>query len=175
MSAYSIKRIGIAALLICAGIFAFALRSHGAACVDGNPVISIGSSEECGSSGPAVPVTMGGLNARTISLATAYQGTDPTKITFVGIAVTCSATIALGSAQTNTIELRIGPTNAVSSGGGAQADVFGSSLSVSVIISIGWTGQQVLKAQLPIGYYFAVNRVAGTGCSVTSAFDQTVG
>lgn len=128
-----------------------------------------------GPQGPSGSNAIGAPNARTVAFATAYQATDPTRPAFVQISVSCTATIALGSPQTNTVELRIGPTNGVATGSGSQVDVFSSSLSVSVILTVGWTGQQMLKASLPTGYYFAPRILAGTGCTISQASDQSLG
>lgn len=128
-----------------------------------------------GATGAAGVNAISAPNARTVAFATAYQATDTTKPAFVQVAISCTASVALGSPQTNTVELRIGPTNSVASGGGSQVDVFSSSLSVSVILTIGWTGQQMLKASLPIGYYFAPRILAGTGCTISAASDQSIG
>lgn len=139
------------------------------------PTGSTGATGATGPQGAAGVNAIGAPNTRTVTFATAYQATDITKPAFIQVAISCTATVALGSAQTNTVELRIGSTNSVASGGGTQVDVTSTSLSVSVIISIGWTGQQTLKASLPIGWYFAARQTAGTGCSVQSAADQSVG
>lgn len=128
-----------------------------------------------GPQGPSGSNAIGSPNARTVAFATAYQATDPTRPAFVQVAISCTASVALGSAQTNTVELRIGSTNSVATGGGTQVDVASTSLSVSIIISIGWTGQQTLKANLPIGWYFSPRQTAGTGCSVASSSDQSLG
>lgn len=134
-----------------------------------------GSTGATGPQGPSGSNAIGAPNARTIAFATGYQATDPTRPAFVQISVSCTATIALGSPQTNTVELRIGPTNGVATGSGSQVDVFSSSLSVSVILTVGWTGQQMLKASLPTGYYFAPRILAGTGCTISQASDQSLG
>lgn len=112
---------------------------------------------------------------RTLSFATAYQASTSTKPANVSIIIDCTTTVALGSAQANTVELIIGATNAVASGTGTLADTFRSDLSVSIIISLGFTGRQALQCTLPIGYYFAVRRTVGTGMTIISAFDQVLG
>lgn len=124
-------------------------------------------------SAPAFAV--GAPVARTLAFATAYQATTNTKPAAVSIVVDCTTTISLGSPQANTVELIIGATNAVASGTGTLADTFRSDLSVSILISLGWTGRQSLQCTLPVGYYFAVRRTAGTGMTIVSAFDQALG
>lgn len=134
-----------------------------------------GSTGGVGPTGPAGVNAVGAQSARTVAFATAYQASDPTRPAFVQIEYSCTASIALGSPQTNTVELRIGPTNVVATGGGARADVFSSSLSVSVLLTVGWTAQGMLKANLPAGYYFAPRVLTGSGCTILSAADQTIG
>lgn len=160
---------------LAAGASATVANSGSSSAATFNFGIPQGAVGATGSQGVAGVNAISAPNARTLAFATAYQATDTTKPAFVQVAISCTATVALGSAQTNTVELRIGSTNSVASGGGTQVDVTSTSLSVSVIISIGWTGQQTLKANLPIGFFFAARQTAGTGCSVSSSSDQSVG
>lgn len=113
--------------------------------------------------------------SRTVAFATAYQASTPAKAAVVSVIIDCTTTITVGSPQANTVELIIGPTNAVASGTGTLADTFRSDLSVSILISLGWTGRQALQCMLPAGYYFAVRRTVGTGMTIVSAFEQALG
>lgn len=133
-----------------------------------------GATGAAGATGPAGPSAVGAPNVRTVAFATDYQATDTTKPANISVLISCTASVALGSPATNTVELHFGATS-VAGGGGTTGDVYSSSLSVSIIISIGWTGQAILKSQIPAGYHFAVLRTSGTGCTVTSAFDQSLG
>lgn len=135
-----------------------------------------GAAGATGAQGPAGVNAFSYPNARTFTLGTAYQATDTTRPAVVGVEVTCTATVALGSAQSNTVELRIGSTNSVATGGGTRVDSSGTSLSVSIVVSVGWTGVQTLKGNLPVGGWFAARQVAGSGCSITAnSYDQAVG
>lgn len=112
--------------------------------------------------------------SRSIAFSTAYQATDPTKPSFVRITVDLTTTVSIGSPQANTAELVVGSTNAVASGTGSIEDTYRSDLSVT-LISLGFTGRQSLKAVIPVGYYFAIRRTAGTGITIVSASDQSLG
>lgn len=120
-----------------------------------------------------LPTAIGAPVTRSLSLATAYQASTPTKPALLKVEITCVTTVGVGSPQTNTIELRIGPNNTVASGGGTRADVFRSDLSVT-LISLGWTSQGVLRAEIPAGYYFSINRTVGSGTSIVTAYDQAL-
>lgn len=135
---------------------------------------SQGAAGNTGATGPAGPSLISAPNTRSVSLATAYQATDTTKPAFVTVILDCTVTVGIGSPQANTVELIIGSTNAVASGTGTLADSFRSDLSVT-LISLGWTGRQSIRAQLPVNWYFAVRRTAGTGCTISSAIDQGLG
>lgn len=136
---------------------------------------SAGTNGTNGADGAAGVNAFGAPVTRSLSLATAYQASTSAKPALVSVEIECVATATLGSAQANTIELIIGSTNGVASGTGTKADTFRSDLSVSIIISLAFTGRQFLKACLPAGWYFAVRRTVGTGMTISSAFDQTVG
>ncbi len=133
-----------------------------------------GATGNTGATGPAGPSLISSPNTRSLSLATAYQATDTTKPAFVTVILECVATVGIGSPAANTVEMIIGSTNAVASGTGTLADAFRSDLSVT-LISLGWTGRQSLRANLPINWYFAIRRTAGTGCSISSSYDQGLG
>lgn len=114
------------------------------------------------------------VNARSIAFATAYQATNPAKPAFLKIIIDLTTTVGIGSPQANTVELIIGPTNAVAGGTGTVEDTYRSDLSVT-LISLGFTGRQALQGILPVGYWWAVRRTAGTGISIISATDRTLG
>jgi len=84
-------------------------------------------------------------------------------------------TIALLTPSANTVELVIGSTNGIATSGGTRMDVFRNDISVSIALSIGFTNRQMLQANLPANYYFAVRRPAGTSCSIIGATDQALG
>lgn len=119
-------------------------------------------------------VAIGAPVTRTVTVATAYQASTSAKAAFVSVEIECTTTVGIGAPQANTIELVIGATSAVATTGGTRVDVFRQDLSVT-LISLGFTGRQVLKACLPAGYYFAVRRPAGSGTTIIASFDQVIG
>lgn len=137
---------------------------------------------DTGATGPTGPQGAAGVNAfgtpntRSISLATAYQATDPTKPALVTINLTSTASISLSGGTTNTADVLIGSTNAVASGTGTilgkHANSNTGTLTIGLNLSTIATGQITLP--LPIGWYFAVRVQSGT-VTVVSCFDQSVG
>lgn len=141
-----------------------------------------GATGSTGSQGPQGNPGTAGVNAfgspttRTLSLATAYQATDPTKPAVVTINLTSTAAISLSGGTTNTADLLIGSTNGVAGGTGTIIGKYANTntgaltigLNLSTVSGVGYT------LALPVGWYFAVRQTAGT-VSVTSAFDQAVG
>lgn len=176
MPASSIKQP--VTVLIFAVVLAFVIigLSHSQSCVDGNPIVSLGSSASCGSNGPAVPVTMGTPNTRTLSLATAYQATDPTKIAIVTITLTSTANFSLSGGTTNSATIFIGPTNGVASGTGTAIDSYSNSVTGTIAIGLNQNSVQTTSytINLPTGWFIAVKQTSGT-VSISSAFDQSVG
>lgn len=114
--------------------------------------------------------------ARTLSLATAYQASNPAKPALVSILINLTGTIAIGTVA-NTIQLWVGPTAASVTTpftGATVADGWRNDLTVT-LISITVNGQQKLQAMIPAGYWFAAARSVGTGTTIASAFDQVMG
>lgn len=140
---------------------------------------SQGNAGAAGAQGPAGAQGSAGVNAygppvtRSLSLATAYQASDPTKPAVVTVMIDLSTSVSIGSV-TQTVELIMGSTSAVASGTGTLADSWANALTVT-LISITMAGRQKLTCQLPVGWFFAVRRTVGTGMSISSAFDQSVG
>lgn len=116
--------------------------------------------------------------ARTISPATAYQHTDITKAARVVVNARATQSVTLLSLTAiDRVELRIGPTAAsvLSSTAGFQMGVWESGitgLSVMVGASIQDGGQ--LAADLPAGWFFAVNRISGTNAQIVNCFTQSM-
>lgn len=119
------------------------------------------------------PLPVGSLNPLTPSFATAYRATDPSMPALVSIIVELVTTISVGVPKANTVELIVGPTNAVAGGTGTLADTYRSDLTVT-LISLGFTARQKVIALLPTGWYWAIRRTVGSDISIVSAFDQTV-
>lgn len=117
--------------------------------------------------------TVGAPNAVASPVfATAYQAADPTKPAFINVLVGLAASVNIGSVS-NTAELVIGSTSAVSAGTGFLADTYRTDLSVT-LINISLTARQALKAIIPAGWFWAIRRTVGTDMSIVSAFDQAM-
>lgn len=123
--------------------------------------------------GAVGPAAIGAPVSRTLSFATAYQASTPAKPALVSIIVDLTLSISVGSTS-NICELWMGPTTAVTGGTGTLADTYRSDLSVT-LITLAFEGRQKVQAALPANYYFSLNRTVGTGITIVSAFDQTLG
>lgn len=153
---------------------AVAIFAKAANCVDGNPVTSIGSSMQC-STGWQSPV-MGTPNSRTLSLATAYQATDPTKIAIFTITLTSTANFSLSGGTTNSATIVIGPTSGVAGGTGTIINTYSNSVTGTIAVGLNMNSAQTTSytINLPAGWYIAVRQTSGS-VSISNAFDQSVG
>lgn len=131
-----------------------------------------------GATGPAGPSvnSFSGYSARTVSLATAYQATNTAKPAIITINLSSSAELTLLGGTTNTADVVVGPTSAVSSGTGTVACRYRNSntggLVVGVTVNVSSAAPCVVA--LPAGWYFAVRQTSGT-VDVTSTLEQVVG
>jgi len=139
-----------------------------------------------GPQGPAGPTGAAGVSynpqapvSRTVSVATAYQHTDttkPYKVTINARATSNVTLLALG--QVDRVELKVGPTAASVALGAAGGYIMGvwetgiTGISVTVGTSLQDGGQ--LNADVPAGWYFSINRQAGTAATVVSCFTQSM-
>lgn len=116
--------------------------------------------------------------ARTISPATAYQHTDPTKPARVVVNARATQSVTLlALTAADKVELRIGPTAAsvLSSTTGYQVGVWESAITgLSVMIGASVQDGGQLTADLPAGWYFAVNRISGTNAQIVNCFTQSM-
>lgn len=122
---------------------------------------------------PQAPVT------RTISPATAYQHTDTTKAARVVVNARATQSVTLLSlAAIDRVELRIGPTAAsvaANATGGFQMGVWESGISgISVMVGASIQDGGQLTADLPAGWFFAVNRISGTNAQIVNCFTQSM-
>lgn len=122
---------------------------------------------------PQPPVT------RNVTIATPYQHTDTTKPykVIVNARATSNVTLlALG--QTDRVELKIGPTAASVALGAAGGTIMGvwetgiTGISVTVGTSLQDGGQ--LSADVTAGWYFSVNRQAGTSATIVNCVTQSM-
>lgn len=125
---------------------------------------------------PRASVDIGAPNSRSLSLATAYQATDPTKAALVTITISSTASLSLSGGETQTAAIVIGPTAAVAGGTGTTIAGVRNSLTGTVVVGVSLTSGQNVPATiaLPAGWYFAVRQASGT-ITIASAYDQPVG
>lgn len=115
---------------------------------------------------------------RTISIATAYQHTDVTKGYKVAVNARATQTVTLAGTIGDKIELRVGPTAASVVPGGTggfpvgvwESGITGIALMVGAAVADG--GQ--LTADVQAGWYFSVNRLAGTTATIVSCYTQSL-
>jgi hypothetical protein len=124
----------------------------------------------------SIPFATGVPNARTLSLATAYQATDVNHPSVVVINLTSTAAITLSGGQTHSADILIGSTNAVASGTGTIVGKYSNSSTGTVVIGIAMNTASATPVSfvLPAGWFFAVRQTLGT-ITITSAFDQSLG
>lgn len=119
--------------------------------------------------------TVGSPNARTLSLATAYQATDNTKSAIVTVNITSTANFSLTGGTTNSADIVIGATTAVASGTGTVIGKYSNSVTGTIAVGLNMNSAAAspISFILPAGWYFAIRQTAGT-VTITSAFDQAI-
>ncbi len=121
---------------------------------------------------PQTPVS------RAITVATAYQHTDTTKPYKVRVNARATQTVTLAGTVADRIELRVGPTAAsvVPGGsGGFSVGVWESGITgIAVMIGAAVQDGGQVTADVPAGWYFQVNRLAGTSATIVSCFTQAM-
>lgn len=116
------------------------------------------------------------VSKSTLSLSTAYQATDPTKPTLVTLSLTSTSSISLSGTSNNEGAIWIGATNAVASGTGTRLAEYKNTLGGALVVGLTITTSQTQPYSfiLPIGWYYAVRQLTGSGMSVVSVFDQSL-
>lgn len=135
-----------------------------------------GGGPVCGTStGTSTPV-VGTPNTLSMSLATAYQATNPAKAAFVTITISSTASLTLSGGQTQTAQIVIGSTSAVASGTGTSIGTTSNSQTGGVVVGVAVNAglSSTTTVAIPAGWYFAVRQTSGT-VSIASAFDQSLG
>ncbi len=115
----------------------------------------------------------------TTAIGTAYQHTDMTKPYKVVVNARATSNVTLlALGQTDRVELKIGPTAASVALGAAGGVIMGvwetgiTGISVTVGTSLQDGGQ--LSADVPAGWYFCVNRQAGTSATIVNCVTQSM-
>lgn len=127
------------------------------------------------SQAPVTPVVFGTPVPLTLSLATAYQASNPLKPSIININLNSVASITLGGGTVNTADVLIGATSAVASGTGTVIGRYRNTVSGAVVIGVGINTDSASQIQflLPAGWYYAIRQTSGT-VNITSAFEQSV-
>jgi len=122
------------------------------------------------------PFAAGPPVSRTLSLGTAYRASNPALPAVVTVNITSTASISLSGGTTNSADIVVGPTNAVSGGTGSVVAKYSNSNTGTLTIGLNLSTISAVPCvfDLPAGYWFAVRQTSGT-VSITSAFDQTLG
>lgn len=112
---------------------------------------------------------------RSLSLATAYQATDPTRPAVISITLTSTATLNIGGGQTHSAEVAIGSTNGVATSGGSVMGAYSNALTGTVVIGVGINSVQTITyaVMLPANWFFAVRQTAGS-VTIARAFEQEI-
>lgn len=147
----------------------------------------VGPKGDTGPQGPAGTAGANGISYNpqaptqraTTAIGTAYQHSDVTKPYKVVVNARATSNVTLlALGQTDRVELKIGPTAASVALGAAGGVIMGvwetgiTGISVTVGTSLQDGGQ--LSADVPAGWYFSVNRQAGTSATIFNCVTQSM-
>ncbi len=114
--------------------------------------------------------------ARSVSIATSYQSTAAGLPSSFFLNLTSTSTISLAGTTNNEGGVWMGPDASVASTGGTKVcdykNSFGGSLVIGLTLSTSQSAQCVVM--LPAGWYFAVRQTAGSGMTISTAFEQGI-
>lgn len=111
---------------------------------------------------PGIPADKAG-----VVVGTAYQADTPSKVHLLCVTMDTAYSVTLAGTSTDEVELRIGPDATVATGGGYQAGTARWSLTgIAVTIGMGIGDRTPMPILLPVGWYFAIRRLAGTGATI---------
>lgn len=124
----------------------------------------------------AVAPPIGTPNARSLTLATAFQATDNSRAAMVTVNLTSTATLSLSGGTSNSATVVIGATSAVASGTGTVIANYSNTNTGALTIGLNLSTVSAVPVTfaLPKSWFFAVLQTAGT-VSITSSFDQAIG
>lgn len=117
--------------------------------------------------------------ARTVSIGTAYQHNDVTKPYKVVVNARATSQVTLLALnQIDRVELRIGPTAAsvaLNGAGGFSMGVWETGIAgISVTVGTSLQDGGQISADVPVGWYFSVNRQQGNAATIVSCFTQSL-
>jgi len=137
---------------------------------------AVGAKGDVGPQGPAGPAAFGYPTTRSVSLATAYQCTNPAKPCFFTFTVTSTASLSLTAGTTNAADILVGSTSGVAGGTGTVIAKYSNSITGTLIVGLGinTNANSSYTIAVPVGGYVAVRQTTGT-VSIVSAYDQSSG
>lgn len=121
---------------------------------------------------PALTVNYGDPAARTLSMSTVYQATDPSKATVVTVSPSCTNTTTVLASSTCTMTVHQSNLSSVSCSTGTVVSTWNSAVPLGLVFT--QTSGSPFDIKLGIGRYFIMCPVAGT-FTITTAVDQTLG
>jgi hypothetical protein len=139
-----------------------------------------GATGAIGATGPAgangVGVAPGAPAAMTVAFATAYQAADNTKAAHINVMLESNYLTTIAGTSSDEVEIRIGSTNAVATGGGNQVATWKTSLTgIALTVGMGIIQRSPVAFMLPAGWYFSVRRLSGTTATIVSTLAQPLG
>lgn len=140
----------------------------------GIPQGAAGAAGSNGANGAAgVGVSPAAPAAMTVAFATAYQVADPLKAAHINIMIESAYTTTIAGTSADEVEIRIGSTNAVATGGGSQVATWKTSLTgIALTVGLGLIQRNPVSFMLPPGWFFAVRRLSGTTATIISTAAQ---
>lgn len=131
-----------------------------------------------GATGPAGPAVISSPSTLTPAFGTAYATAVPTKPSFISAVIDAAYTVTVIGTQSDTVELRVGPVQAtVANGtGGFRVASFRASVTgIALVVGMGLGQGNQISGWVPVGWFWAIRRVAGTTATITNAIEQTLG
>jgi len=137
----------------------------------------VGPTGATGSTGAAgVGIAPSAPAAMTVTFATAYQASDNSKAAHINVMLESNYLTTLAGTSADEVEIRIGPTNAVATGGGNPVATWKTSLTgIALTVGMGIIQRSPVAFMLPAGWYFSVRRLSGTTATIVSTLAQPLG
>lgn len=121
---------------------------------------------------PVPSANYGDPAARTLSMSTVYQATDPSKATVVTVSPSCTNTTTVLASSTCTMTVHQSNLSSVSCSTGTVVSTWNSAVPLGLVFT--QTSGSPFDIKLGIGRYFIMCPTAGT-FTITTAVDQTLG
>lgn len=111
---------------------------------------------------------------RSVSIGQAYQASEPGLPAVVTVVL--QATAVLAGVQAISGDVRMGIDAAVASGGGTMVGMYVNNLLGTTVPGLGLSTSvaTTVSMLLPVGWYFAIRQVTGTGMQIVSCIEQAI-